>query len=239
MAFTFNGVSSTTHLIENKVHHTILAPLTSRNLKVPGRAGVYDFGVSTGAREIVIDVTIKGTSQADLRTKVRTIASWLFQDDLKPMVFSDEPDKTYYARVAGSTDLEQIVAVGQGAITFICPDPFAEGASVTQTFASGAAITNNGTAKIFPIFTVNFTGAASSFKVMKGTQQVYVNKSFVIGDVLVIDHRKALVTVNGLRVMDKVDLSTVFFYLGPGGTVLAFAPTTNLTVQVDFKEKWL
>lgn len=237
--FTFNGISSTTYLVENNVHHSILPPLAFRSLAVPGRAGVYDFGVSAGAREIVIDVTVKGNSQADLRSKVRSIASWLYQDNLKTLVFSDEPDKTYYARIAGSTDLEQIVWTGQGTITFICPDPYAEGASFSQTFSSGATITNNGTAKVFPVFTINFSGSASYFKVMKGTQQVYVTKSFVVGDSLVIDHTKALVTSNSLRIMDTVDLSSTFFHLAPGGTVLTFAPTSNVSVRVDFKEKWL
>lgn len=239
MAFTFNGLSSTTYLIENRVYHNILPPLASRSLAVPGRAGVYDFGVSMGAREIAVDVTVKGSSQADFRSKVRAIASWLYQSNLKPLVFADEPDKTYYARIAGSTDLEQIVWVGQGTITFICPDPFAEGAARSQTFTSGATITNNGTANVFPVFTVNFSGSATYFRVMKGTQQVYIAKSFSVGDSLIIDNTKALVTANSLRVMDTVDLSSTFFYLDPGGTVITFAPTANVTVRVDFKEKWL
>lgn len=239
MAFTFNGVSSTTHLIENSVYHNVLAPLAFRSLAVPGRAGVYDFGVSMGAREIAVDVTVNGNSQADLRSKVRAIASWLYQDSLKPLVFSDEPDKTYYARITGSTDLEQIVWVGQGTITFICPDPYAEGATRSQTISSGATITNNGTAKVFPVFTANFSGSASYFKVMKGTQQVFVAKSFSVGDVLIIDNAKALVTANSLRVMDSIDLSSTFFPLDPGGTVITFAPNANATVRLDFKEKWL
>ncbi|OPX86830.1 MAG: Phage tail protein [Pelotomaculum sp. PtaB.Bin104] len=133
MAFTFNGISSTNYLIENNVHHSILPPLAHRSLFVPGRVGVYDFGVYVGSREIAVDVTVTGNSQAELRTKVRSIASWLYTENLAPLVFSDEPDKTYYARVSGNTDLEQIAAVSQGTITFVCPDPFAEGASYSQT----------------------------------------------------------------------------------------------------------
>lgn len=239
MAFTFNGVSSTVHLVENNVYHNILPPLAFRSLAVPGRAGVYDFGVGLGAREIAVDVTVKGSSQADLRSKVRAIASWLYQDSLKPLVFSDEPDKTYYARIAGNTDLEQIVWVGQGTITFVCPDPYAEGATRSQPISSGATITNNGTAKVFPVFTVNFSGSASYFKVVKGTQQIYIAKSFSVGDVLVIDNAKALVISNSLRIMNTVDLSSTFFPLEPGVTVVTFAPTVNASVRVDFKEKWL
>jgi len=237
--FTFNGIASTTYLVENNVHHSILAPLAFRSLAVPGRAGVYEFGVNVGAREIAVDVTVKGSSQADLRSKVRTIASWLYQSSLKPLVFSDEPDKTYYARIAGSADLEQIVWTGQGTITFICPDPYADGATRSQTFSSGATITNIGTAKVFPVFTVNFSGSATYFKVMKGTQQVYVTKAFSVGNVLTIDNSKALVTADSLRIMDTIEISSTFFPLDPGGTVITFAPTANATVRVEFKEKWL
>jgi phage-related protein len=102
-----------------------------------------------------------------------------------------------------------------------------------------ATITNNGTAKVFPVLTANFSGSATYFKVMKGTRQVYIAKSFSVGDVLIIDNAKALVTANILRVMDTVDLTSTFFSLDPGGTVITFAPNANATVRVDFKEKWL
>jgi predicted phage tail component-like protein len=237
--FTFNGIASTTYLIENNVHHSILPPLAFRSLAVPGRAGVYDFGVELGPREIAIDVTVKSSSQADLRSKVRAIASWLYQADLAPLVFSDEPDKTYYARLSGSTDLEQIVELGRGTLTFVCPDPYAEGASRSETITSGATVTNNGSVNTFPVVTVMFSGTVGYFKLFKGTQQVYIDCPFTASDVLVLDFRAAKATLNGSKIMDKIDLSSVFFPLDMGETVLTFDPAANATVQVDFKERWL
>jgi len=237
--FTFNEVDSSGYLIENDVHHAILPPLSSRLLTVPDRVGAYDFGVEIGTREIAVDVTINGASLEDLRAKVREIAAWLFHKDVKPLVFSDEPDKTYYARVAGSTDLDQIVTHGQGTITFLCPDPHAEGMNRSQTIVSGDTITNSGTIEVYPVVTVMFPAAATNLKLIKGFEQVYIKSSFAAGDVLVLDHKKALVTLNGSPSMPTIDLSTVFFPLDVGGTVLTFEPNASVSVQVDFKEKWL
>lgn len=135
--FTFNGIDSSTYLIVNKVKHSVLPPLEPRLRTAPRRAGAYDFGVDVGTREIEVDVTVIGTDGADLRGKVRDIAEWLYQEDLCPLVFSDEPDKTYYARLSGDSDLEQIRSFGKGTLAFLCPDPFALGSPSTQTIEKG------------------------------------------------------------------------------------------------------
>ncbi len=135
MSFTFNGIDSKTYLTVNTVRQSILPPVTSKMVSVPKRAGALDFGTELGVRHIEIAVTVKAASWEELRTKARQMADWLYQDDLKPLVFSDELDKTYLARVAGETDIEEIVFSGQGTLLFLCPEPFAAGQMVDQLVA--------------------------------------------------------------------------------------------------------
>lgn len=135
--FTFNGIDSTTYLIENNVKQSILPSLSPRLHSIPRRAGAWDFGTDIGVREFDIDVTIKGSSLSDLRATVRDIANWLYQDGLCTLVFSDEPTKTYYARLSGDTNIEQMVYNGQGTIKFVCPEPFAFGSTHIQNIDHG------------------------------------------------------------------------------------------------------
>lgn len=239
MAFTFDGISSSGLLIDNKVIHSVLPPVRARLLQVPGRPGAFDFGAGLGAREIEVEVTIVGSSQADLRTKVRRIAEWLYHEELKPLVFADEPDKTYYARCDGATDLDEIVNVGRGSIKFVCPDPLAYGTAMSQVITGNPNVVNLGTYQAFPKITATFSVSAPYFKVMNGTKSVLVNRSFAAGDVLVLDHQKNLVTVNGSRVMASLDLSSEFFALETGSNGLTVEPPSVASTTVDWTERWL
>ncbi|BAF60358.1 RTX toxins and related Ca2+-binding proteins [Pelotomaculum thermopropionicum SI] len=136
MGFTFNGIPSDLYLTVNAVRQSILPPVSSKTVAVPKRAGAIDFGVELGVRQIDVTVTIKAGSYEQLRRKARDIADWLYQDDLKPLVFDDEPDKAYYARIAGDTEIEEIVFNGQGVLSFLCPDPLATGRLVSQVIAT-------------------------------------------------------------------------------------------------------
>lgn len=144
MSFIFNGIDSRALLTTNTVGQSILPPVTTKMVAVPKRAGAFDFGTELGVRQIDVAVTIKAATWEELRAKARTLADWLYQDDLKPLVFNDEPELTYMARIAGGTDHEEIVFNGQGTITFMCPEPYAAGQQVSQTVA---------VAKPEPVFT--------------------------------------------------------------------------------------
>lgn len=129
MAFTYNGThSDAMGVTVMGIRRDFLPPITPRTITVPGRPGSYWYGHDYGAREITIDVFVRGTSLADLRIKLRNIANWLKPDGgPKPLVFDDEPDKQYFAVLADRTELEQILWHGRGTLTFVCPDPYAYG----------------------------------------------------------------------------------------------------------------
>ena len=104
-------------------------------------------------REIEIDITLWANDDADLRAKTRALAEFLIYTEDKPLYFSDEPGMVYYARFnSDSTDLEEIIAIGEGTLNFTCFDPFAyRPYEVNQTNPSEPTIfINNGTAETYP-----------------------------------------------------------------------------------------
>lgn len=176
--FLYNGVHSSSYgLYALAVRRAILPPITSRLLETPGRSGGYYQGRQLGVREIRVDVMITANDYADLRSKVRALAAWLQPGaDPKPLVFDDEPDKTWMAVLSGDTDLEEIVAVGRGTLTFVCPDPVALGPEVTLPITSGTGVNVGGTAPTWPIFRVTVQQAVTHLAVSTPEQYVLLGR---------------------------------------------------------------
>lgn len=98
------------------------APISREFVKVPGRIGAHLISTETDIRAINIPVKVESKGGENLQKLKEDLAEWLVHDDVKELVFDDEPDRTYYAVVDGTLDLDEIVYYGKGVITFICPE---------------------------------------------------------------------------------------------------------------------
>ncbi|MDT2262182.1 phage tail family protein [Paenibacillus larvae] len=47
---------------------------------------------------------------------LRIISDWLCTDKAAPLMFDDEPGKTYYAKISGDTQIGYVVSMGTGTI---------------------------------------------------------------------------------------------------------------------------
>jgi predicted phage tail component-like protein len=164
--FTFKGVTSTAMgVIERSVTHSILPPINHRYVKYGTRDGAFDTGRSFGMRTIEVVIGLSGTSYTDLRAKARNVAEWLNSDKPESLIFSDEPDKQYFARVVDTTELEETLYYGEATITFICPDPFAEGLTLVRATLPNdnqTSLTVDGTTKVYPKITLKPTASMGS-----------------------------------------------------------------------------
>ncbi|MDT2238342.1 phage tail family protein [Paenibacillus larvae] len=52
---------------------------------------------------------------------LRIISDWLCTDKAAPLMFDDEPGKTYYAKISGDTQIDTLVSMGTGTIKFCGP----------------------------------------------------------------------------------------------------------------------
>jgi predicted phage tail component-like protein len=250
--FIYNGragVDEGIVLVRN-IRRDILPPIQSRMIKLSGRHGAYYFGRTYEERSIAVDVVLSGVSHQSLRDRVRSLASWLNSDDVQQLIITDEPDKYYKAVVFGKTDLEQLVAEGEGTIFFLCPDPFAYAITpqtVTMT-TSPLAHTQAGTAPADPLLRLQgvSTGAGGQqISIAIGGQTVTYRGALATGDWLEIDcQAKTVFRVVGAtrtRVLALLE-RPVFPQFAPGIntiTITAAGGATWSRLELHCRNRWL
>lgn len=127
IGFTYNGIHSRTYdIVAKTVNRPILPVLRKRELIIPGRHGTYDFNDNTFDKRIIeVELRYVGTNFNELRTRARTIASWLnAYDGSKNLIFDDETDKWYTAKIYSEIGLSNLFRLGEATIIFEC-EPFA------------------------------------------------------------------------------------------------------------------
>ncbi|MDD5502475.1 MAG: phage tail family protein [Candidatus Thermoplasmatota archaeon] len=127
IGFTYNSIHSRTYgIVAKSVNRPLLPALRPRELIIPGRHGVYDFGDNTFDKRIIeVDLKYVGTSFAELRTRARTIAAWLSGfTGMKNLIFDDEPTKYYIGKIYSTIGLQNLFTQGEATVQFEC-EPFA------------------------------------------------------------------------------------------------------------------
>jgi predicted phage tail component-like protein len=156
---TFAGVSLTQQggIKVLDIHRTILPSRENYSIDIPYKHGAYYTGYKYQPRQIAVDIAI---ISSDMDASMRALAWMLDLAEPSPLIFSDEPDKQYYAVVDGDTEIESVLTVGKGTITFLCLDPFAY-SLLEKTYSPDTngkfTINNGGTAPSAPKFDVSFT----------------------------------------------------------------------------------
>ncbi|WP_077704944.1 distal tail protein Dit [Virgibacillus dokdonensis] len=125
--FTFNGIKKPYIKIIRGRERPAWAPLNRVTTKHPRLAGEKLIRTGMEVREITVPVLIEHDGIPDLQKVKEDMAAWLVTKEPKALIFSDEPDRTYYAAVEGGLDLEELTYWGNGTINFVCPDPYKYG----------------------------------------------------------------------------------------------------------------
>lgn len=117
-----------------------------------GMDGEYVEGVETPAKLLEIDIRI---ISKNLRETIDFLNGILTTDSPVPIIFPDEPDKTYYGIVEDSTETGEKVHLGHHDATIYIrrSDPYKYGEEVEIELQDDTAvIENEGTAEADPIF---------------------------------------------------------------------------------------
>ncbi|MDL2318410.1 phage tail family protein [Eubacteriales bacterium OttesenSCG-928-A19] len=152
MGFIFNGISSKTMKITARLTDWQASPsLRNSLIAIPGRAGVADFGATTGERIIPVRCNVfPQRTFTGLVSVLDSVAEWLNPEyGLKQMVLDDVPDRYFTCRLSDALDCERILrSAGAFDLNFLCPDPH------------GYALTDE-------VFTISATGE-TTVRRMKG-----------------------------------------------------------------------
>ena len=127
IGFEYNGTHSydAYGIYIKSSNRSILPALRKREIMISGKHGTYDFGENTYDNRIVsVDIAYIRDTLNDLRLHARDIAAWLSQTSYKELIFDDEPDKYYLAKIYNDIGLETLYTLGEATIQFEC-QPFA------------------------------------------------------------------------------------------------------------------
>ena len=135
LGFTFNGVHSRTMgAVFRSTDRELLPAKRVKQYTIPGKSGTYDITNGYENRQITCEISFVGDggTYPGVRTRARAIAGWLSGEGL--LVFDDEPEKAYQAKVTGGISIEQIAVTGRCPVVFVC-SPFAESLEYNQQTA--------------------------------------------------------------------------------------------------------
>lgn len=176
---TFNGFNLSDYLsIKSIDRGGIIPPREIETESIPQKIGAYKKNVKTGVRIIKAEVKITGDATLSLREKLEVIGDILRTDEDVPIIFNDEPDRTYYGMLQGETNISEVLEFGKGEISFICVDPYKYGVEEAVDFdASDSLIFNNGTnGDIFPRYEILFNAPATFFSILSSEDQITVGE---------------------------------------------------------------
>lgn len=240
--FSFNGTHSDDFniIMTSRNRQTLPTPNDTYS-QIPGRHGSFLFSGNFSDRVIEVDCSVVADSLIDLRSKMRDIANWLYNEERRELIFDDEDDKYYLGKLEASIDPEQITSrVAQFTLQFRC-EPFAYGGEQQASFVSDAiTVTNPGTFEALPTFKATFTASASELKFIYGGKYIRVVYGFEAGDLLEINCSTCSIFINGSRAIAKLDWqNSEFFSLPPGVNSLSITPTGVCNASTTFNPRWL
>ncbi|MBP3950344.1 distal tail protein Dit [Bacillus suaedae] len=110
---------------------------------------------------ISVILLIDGNDPVDLKRKAEDLVDWLSVDHDVPLIFDDDPERTYFAVVEGEIDPEVHVTFAKVTINFLCADPCKYGSRKELAITDASApviLQSTGTAPTPPTFNVTLKG---------------------------------------------------------------------------------
>ena len=96
----------------------------------------------------------------NIEEKYDALQKILNVDEPKPLIFSNMPNKVFYAIPSGALDFEEIVFLGKGEINWIIPDGVAHSVDIVQVKAAAengiltAHVDNDSSAAVYPVYRI-------------------------------------------------------------------------------------
>lgn len=188
-------------------------------------------------RPLKIVYQVIGQSLEEIRSNIDDLNGVFDVDEEAPIIFSDEPNKVYYGLPQANQESSESFIIHEGTLTILCPNPdkFNDG-EITRVI-DGTSFTYEGTAPTFPIVTVNFTEATSSYEVSNQEgKSVKVNYDFQSGDELELNFATQKVSINGNVQMTALAWKvSKWFQIKPGENTL----TSTHLADMNYKVRWL
>lgn len=223
---------------------------------VPGATGSYYYGTIITKKDIEVHYAFDNVSETQL-LRIKT----LFSDKLPhKLVFDEEPDVYYIARVSNSAQLKHLcflengerVYKGEGSVTFTCDYPYKIKKKEYQLTLPSSSESNEteitiqmeGDLAIKPIFEFSSGGAEEPRKIDVGQRVADKNERFFVVNLLqnetrCYDYQKNMVfSNNSLQnfIIDRKQWEPqqcIFYFINQSGF------QENIQVKIEFLESYM
>jgi len=177
--FSFRGQKRDYIIINQQRKRPAWAPIKRNILTVPNRPGGYHKSTDVDIRTLEVPILFFKSEMMDIQKTKEDLAEWLITESVEELIFDDEPDRSYFAMIDGSLDLDELIFKGEGVLTFICPDPYKYGytkiehSSVQDDGTATLTARNNGSVMAQPVFEIEVDQQYTHIDITNGE---YVNR---------------------------------------------------------------
>lgn len=140
--------------------------------KVPGLAGGVQGLESIDVKYLKVPINVFYKDFEELQKIKEDMTDWLIQDGARPLFFTDEVDRTYYASFEGIVMFEEEdLRVAKGTLEFSCADPYKYGPEEIATIADGlASFYYPGHVEGLPVFELEVLEPTTNLDIFTGGQ---------------------------------------------------------------------
>ena len=165
MEMYYNGFLLSNLINVTNVKRPPIGERIINSISIPSRNGEVFQNSTFGTKTITVDFYMKygylpdaSDESSEYQKVVTSLAYYLASNtEPAPLIFSDQPN-LYYEAIVESFDLERLLRLGQGTITFRCLSPYLYSTNKYQNTGKGSiVISNDATASCYPIFETTLT----------------------------------------------------------------------------------
>lgn len=233
----YNGVPLDDLLIVERVHNPPLPPIQITTQSAPGANGARFVSKKLSTRSIKVEVVVAGNTRAAYMEMVEHAAQILYTPDAAWLTDLPGDPRRYSATLSG-WEMEKLMTIGTGSITFFCADPIAYGdiraVPLNEDIAFKGALPISGILRqelnVQP-------GDLLTFAL--GDEAVRIHGPFSVGDRIMVDMGEGYATRNGVPIADKVDIASSWFTCAPGPARIVTTPATLAQGTFTYRERYL
>jgi predicted phage tail component-like protein len=151
------------------------APQNRAIVETPGRDGAWFGSVRRGVRSFGITGVLYSDSLEGASDLLDALYAWLPVGRTAALVFDDMPDRTFFVMLDGDIGVDEQILKRTVTFTLMADDPYGYGAAQSSSLSLGTtAVSNDGSADAWPVFTVPMTSDALGVGISVGDDRVLV-----------------------------------------------------------------
>jgi len=244
--FKYNGTHSDDFDIEivSVVGRNLGTPTEDTEEEIPGYQGTVPVRQDDRGKIIPVSFQIHADTPEQLRNRAHEVAEWLKtvkNDRNKPIskeiIFDDDLNRRWMGYLRGEISAEDIITHSQCEVEFFIPEPYTE--AVDKKEINETTGENEGSIPVHFELKAVIQEETEDFELKLGDREFILDKELNPGDVVKLDTRGRMVTVNGEDARSDVSIqkTSPYFQIPPGEFSFDVVPA-NTEIELEFRERW-